>query len=738
VFLSGYVRDAATGEALINATVADLSRRVGTYTNAYGYYSLPLSGDSATLTISYVGYLPQRKRLALTADLRLDVVLAQADLDEVVITDNLARRNVEEAVMGVIDLPIEQVEALPYLMGEKDLFKSLQLLPGVQSAGEATSGFLVRGGQPDQNLVLMDEAIVYNPFHLAGYVSVFNTDAIRSVTLYKGSFPARYGGRLSSIVDVSMKEGNNQEFHGKGGIGVISAHAMIEGPIIKERASFMIAARRSYVDLLIKPFQRFGREQGYQFTDVNGKVNLRLSPQDRLYLSGYYGGDNLVNDNIIPTVDTFRSGVKWGNTTFTLRWNHLFGSRMFVNTSVIYSDYTFRASQYSNGSGFQVQSGIRDWQVKSDFELTPAAAHHVTFGASYQYHRFTPHATNGSLQVLEVNPAQPRYVHEAGVYLNDEWSLGPRFGVNVGLRAPLFWDPKGTVYYSLEPRATLKYQLDDNSSVKGGYTYMNQYSHLVNTSAVALPFDLWVPSSQVVKPQIAQQVAVGYFRNWLADRYESSVEVYYKHMRNLIDYRQGADFFFENNIEQELVFGDGWSYGAEFFFRKRKGRFNGWLGYTLAWSWRQFDDLNQGDPFFGKYDRRHDFELAAFYKFNDKWSFSAVLVFATGNTLTLPEGRVPIDIETGQGVTWASDYNQKNGFRMPAYHRLDLGLHKHKQHEKFKSEFHLDIYNVYNRRNPFFVYLSSWYDPRSQGSRIAARQVSLLPMIPSVSYSLTF
>ncbi|MDP5168920.1 MAG: TonB-dependent receptor [Bacteroidia bacterium] len=750
--ISGYLRDASSGEALVNATIAVPAFKSGTYSNQYGFYSLSITGDTVEVIFSYAGYLPVKKRIVVGREnIRLDISLEIASLEAVEITENLTRKNVEQASMGVIDVSIDQIEMMPYLAGEKDLLKGIQLLPGVQATSEASSGFLVRGGQPDQNLVLMDEAIVYNPFHLAGYVSIFNTDAIRDVTLYKGSFPAKYGGRLSSILDISMKEGNNQEFHAEGGLSVVSGRLAFEGPIVKNKASYMVSLRRFYWDQVIKPFLPFGRDLGYQFTDINAKVNVKLGDKDQLFLSTYYGGDGLVDGRLVPTVDTFKTEIKWGNTTSTLRWSHLFGTRLFVNTSVNYSDYLFRYEQFRSNpvrTRFGLQSGIRDWQFKTDFDFVPGPSHRLTFGANYLYHRFAPNSVRsvGSDTTAQPQPqVRNMYVQEGGVYINDEISLGSRLGLNLGFRYSAFYGDS-TYYQGFEPRATIKWQFNESTSIKAGYTFMNQYSHLVSTSAVALPFDLWVPSSSVIKPQQAQQVAVGVFRNWLGDRYESSVEVYYKKMNNLIDYRQGANFFFGNDIEPELVFGEGTAYGAEFFLRKREGRFNGWIGYTLSWSWRQFDELNQGEPFFAKYDRRHDLELVAFYKFNKEWSFSFLFVYGTGNALSLPEGRQYIGGNGTSGswsnaYNWGYDYNGKNNFRAPAYHRMDIGLHRHKKKgskSKIETEFHIDIYNVYNRRNPLFIAPGLYLDERAGTFKNAAIQTSLLPMIPSVGYFFKF
>ncbi len=737
--ISGYLKDEKTGENLVSATIAAPEQETGTYSNNYGFYSLTLPvKDSILLIFSYVGYETIAKKVRFDKDIDLNIALLPTVLEVkgVVITDNKTRQNVEKAMMGVIDIPIEQVEMMPFLGGEKDLLKAIQLLPGVQAGGEGSSGFYVRGGQADQNLILMDEAIVYNPFHLAGYLSVFNSDAIRNITLHKGSFPAQYGGRLSSILDIQMKEGNNQKWGGEASIGVVSSKATIEGPIIKDKMSVIVSYRRFYWDLLVKPFLRPGQDLAYNFQDLNAKMNYRISNKDRVFLSGYYGGDKLLQGNTTP-VDTSKFFTNWGNTTLTARWNHLFNNKLFSNTSVIYSKYDFVIGQTQSGFSVKMKSGIEDWNGKIDFDYFPNPKHKIKFGLNYIHHTFTPSAVKAKAQSVEINNVQSKEVHESAAYINDEMTISSRISLNLGLRIPFFVYKK-TQYFSVEPRATLKYQVNEDASLKTGYTFMNQYSHLVSSSAISLPFDLWIPSSDSVKPQKAHQVAVGYFQNLFGDKYEGSVEVYYKYMGNQIDYRQGANFYFNSNYQKELVFGKGWSYGAEFFLRKRVGRFNGWLSYTLAWTWRKFDALNNGHAYPAKYDRRHNMSLVAIYKFNERWSFASVFVFTTGNTITLPDGLVYSPILSSGDPVWTNDYISKNAYRMKAYNRIDIGLRYKLNWKNVDSELHIDIYNVYNRRNPFFLYLQQEQDVHSGGTKYVAKQISLLPMIPSLTLQMKF
>jgi len=743
--LSGYVQDSASQEIIIGAVVAARDIQRGTLSNAYGFYSLTLpKRDSVRITVDYPGYNRIEKVIQWDQDRRITFLLTEKEieLEEVVITDQKARENVERAVMGVIDLNVDEVELLPAIGGETDILKSLQLLPGVQSGTEASAGFYVRGGTNDQNLILLDEAQVYNPFHLAGFLSVFNTAALKNVTLLKGSFPAQYGGRLSSILDISTKDGNMQSYHGEGGIGLIASRFMFEGPIARNRASFMVSGRRSYFDLLLRPFQQFGRTQGYFLQDLNAKINYRISDKDRLYISAYTGRDQFIDEYIFPEVDTSRIAIGWGNRTATVRWNHLFGDKLFVNTSLIYNDYRNEQEQKNGGFAFKQFSQIRDYTGKIDFDYYPNPRHQIKFGGIYTYHNLIPSAQEGRIRLPDGGDStftntSERFITEAAIYLNDEIFVNERLSLNLGIRVPGFVGDD-TTYITWEPRATFRLGLGPNASLKGGYTQMNQYLHQVASSAINNPFDFWIPSGKTVLPQRANQVAIGYFQNFLQDRYEGSLEVYYKTMSNQIDYREGGNPFVPE-FEQELVFGRGWSYGAEVYLRKRAGRLTGWLSYTLSWNYRQFDSLNLGEPFFFRYDRRHDLSIALVYRFNESWSFSSVYVYGTGNAITLPSGTFAFPGASSFGsIDRYFDYAGKNGFRLPAYSRMDIGLRYTKQGPKVKHGLHIDIYNALNRRNPFYLYLDSEYDTRANANRVVGRQLSLLPMIPTLTYVFEF
>ncbi|MCB0853683.1 MAG: TonB-dependent receptor, partial [Bacteroidetes bacterium] len=465
----------------------------------------------------------------------------------------------------------------------------------------------------------------------------------------------------------------------------------------------------------------------------------RLSDKDRIYVSGYWGRD-LLFDETRRQGDTVYTNINWGNATFTTRWNHIFSKKLFANTSLIYSQYDYKVTYAIDRDVSILFSGINDWNGKIDFDYYPHPAHKIKFGLNYVYHAFTPNSVRVQTTQLDTIPfrGRSRFVHEAAAYVNDEISINEKLGFNLGIRFPFFKD-ETTHYQGIEPRATVKYSLGSNQSIKGGYTLMNQYVHLVSSSVISLPFDVWIPSSEKVKPQVAHQFAVGYFQNFLQDQYEGSIELYYKKMSNQIDYREGANFLFQDNIETELVFGNGWSYGAEFYLRKRAGRLTGWLGYTLSWTWRKFEDLNFGRPYHAKYDRRHDLSLVLVYKFNENWSFSSVFVYGSGHWLTSPSGKIFVPTAGWvNNYTWFNDFTARNDYRLKPYNRLDLGLRYEKKKTKYTSAWHIDFYNAYNRRNPFFVYLSSFRDPRANATQIVARQLSLLPMIPSVSYVFKF
>ena len=760
--LSGYVRDKDSGEDLIGASVrvVDSTGR-GTVTNVYGFYSLTLPEGNYTINYSYVGYTSQAFEIDLSQDIRQNINLAQkALLEEVVITAEREDENVLSTEMGTVSLQIEQVKSIPVLFGEVDILKTLQLLPGVGGAGEGNSGFYVRGGGPDQNLILLDEAVVYNTGHLFGFFSVFNGDAIKNATLVKGGMPAQYGGRLSSVVDVQMKDGNNQEFHATGGIGLIASRLTLEGPIIKDKASFMVSGRRTYIDALLTPFINGTDFEGnaYYFYDLNTKINYRFSDKDRLYLSGYFGRD--VFNYSAPDGD-FKVEVPWGNATATARWNHLFSDKMFMNMSAIFNDYNFEVSSKFDQFDFNLFSGVRDWNFKTDFDYYLNSNHTLKYGMNYIYHEFTPYSAQGSSGDVEfgTDSLNKKYAHEAAIYIQDEFNVGALWRFNVGVRGSYFahvgplnqiiYDPTtglptdtvfrsgGDIiadYWGIEPRVNARFIIDEKSSLKAGISYTTQYIHLVTNSVSTLPTDLWVPSTQLVEPQRGIQYSLGYFRNFKENNWETSIEVYYKDLQNQIEYADSYVAALGEDIEQQFVFGKGRSYGAEFFIKKAKGKFTGWIGYTLSRTERQFDDLNTGQNWFPtRYDRTHDLEVVAIYNYNDRLSFSGTFVYATGQAFTIVESFYFLE---GSLHTL---YGDRNGYRLAPYHRMDLSATwTNKPREKFESSWNFSIYNAYSRLNPYFVYTDFGGDFTAGTLDVNAVQVSIFPVIPSVTWNFTF
>ena len=749
--LSGYIRDAATGEDLVGASVLlQGPAGQGTTTNAYGFYSLQLPPGDYELLITYLGYEPERLAVSLDKDIRLNIELEEEalQLQEVVVSAREEDENVRSTEMGTVGLGMDKIKKLPALMGEVDVLKTVQLLPGVLSAGEGTSGFYVRGGGPDQNLLLLDEAVVYNSGHLLGFFSVFNADAVRNTTLIKGGMPANYGGRLSSVVDIQMKEGNNHNYAVEGGIGAIASRITVQGPIVEGRSSFILSARRTYALDLAQPFLRGTNFEGtnYYFYDLNAKLNYRFSDKDRLYISTYFGRDVL---KFRGNQRDFYFDLPYGNATATLRWNHLFSSRLFMNVSAIYNDYDFR---FEGGQGeFRIGlfSGVRDWNGKVDFDWFPAPAHKVKFGLNYTYHKLTPNvatATNGE-QAFS-NDFEARYAHESAVYLLDDFRLGGRLSLNTGLRLSAFTqlgpyvsrvdstvyaagEPVKT-YLGLEPRLSLAWSLTAASSLKGGVTLSNQYLHLVSNSTSTLPADVWAPSSEVVKHQIGLQYAIGYFRNFAGNSLEGSLEVYYKSMRNQIDYRENYVDNVANDLESEFVFGRGQAYGMELFLQKRKGKLTGWVGYTLSRTERIFPDINNGKAFPAVYDRRHDISVVASYQISPRWEVGGTFVFGSGNAFTPVQSLYFIDRFP------ATQYGPRNSARLQDYHRLDLSATftpRPDPEKRFRSIWNFSVYNVYSRQNPFFVYYDFQSDPAAGTARATAYKVSLFPVIPSVSWN---
>ncbi|HOE05476.1 MAG TPA: TonB-dependent receptor [Bacteroidales bacterium] len=768
--ISGYVKDAASGEELIGANIMVEGANTGATTNSYGFYSLSLPAGKYSIRYSYIGYNDEVTEINLTKNQSRNVSLNSRAYvtEEIVVTGERTDRNIQDSRMSVNKLPVEEVKTIPAFMGEVDVLKTIQLLPGVQSAGDGNSGFYVRGGGPDQNLILLDEAVVYNASHLFGFFSVFNADAIKDVELYKGGMPAQYGGRVSSVLDISMDNGNMRSYHVDGGIGTIATRLTAQGPIIPDTASFLISGRRTYIDILVKPFVRDTspfKGSGYYFYDFNAKFNYRFSDKDRVFLSGYYGKDVFTFKS---TESNFTMKIPWGNGMVSARWNHLFNSRFFLNSTAVFSDYQFSTDvgmKNEDGSdGFRLiqNSGIRDFNFKQDFTWLPNPKHTVKFGLFYVYHIFTPNTVNADFGDMEYNfnGRNRQYAHEAAVYIGDDFIINDIISVYVGFRFAGFFQSgpftryikdqnnlqtidsvmygKNALvcdYYSPEPRFSMKISTGKTSSVKLSFMQNNQFIHLASLSASTLPTDLWVPSSDKVKPQFGRQIAAGYFRNFGNNQYEVSAEIYYKQLDNLIEYMDGAMYGddLNDNPDNYFIFGEGNSYGLELFFKRRTGRLTGWIGYTWSKTERWFDEVDNGNPFPAKYDRRHDVSVTATYSLNERWTFGMVFVYATGNTTTLPIGRYVID---GQIV---NEYGPRNSFRLDPYHRLDLSVtYVLKKSGKWTSDLNLSVYNVYNRKNPYFIYF--FYEGNvDEGSfRTVARQVSLIPILPALTWNFSF
>ena len=761
--ISGYIKDARNGETLIGATVALKNNAKGISSNQFGFFSITLTEGKYELVGSYVGFQPLSIPIKLDSDKNINFDLSPREaLTEVIVSSNKRDANVKNAQMGKFVLPIEQIKAIPAFLGEADLLKTIQLLPGVRNAGEGSAGIYVRGGGPDQNLIMLDDAIVYNTGHLFGFFSIFNSDAIKNVSLIKGGMPPQYGGRLSSVLDVAMKEGNDKKLQVDGGIGLIASRVSIQGPIKKNKSSFIISARRTYIDGLTKPFvsknSQFGGS-GYYFYDLNAKMNYRFSEKDRLYISGYVGRDVF---NFVNGQKSLQVNIPWGNATGTVRWNHVFNKRLFGNTTAIFNNYNFTFQALQNSLNIKLASGIRDFSLKQDFDLYPFTGHKVKFGGLYTLHRFTPSVVSGGQDSVIFQPLNPqsKYAHEAALYIQDDWEVSDKVKINFGLRYSGFQqigpykiyqtDKDGnrldsTVYSNgqsvrkyggLEPRFTLRYAITDETSIKASITKNFQFIHLVSNSGTTLPTDLWVPSTYKVKPQISWQYSAGLFKNFKENMYETSVEVYYKNMQNQIEYQEGYTPNTLEDTENSFTFGRGWSYGSEFFINKTKGRLTGWIGYTLSWTWRQFSHLNGGEKFPSKYDRRNDISVVGIYELNKRWKLSSTFVFGTGNAATLPQRFYLVN-----GVL-TQEYSRINEYRLPSYHRLDFAAiynpKKNVYRKKMKTEWIFSIYNLYSRKNPYFIYFDQTGSPYDGSLNVQGKQVSLFPIIPSVTWNFKF
>jgi hypothetical protein len=760
--LNGYIKDSLTGEVISGASVKINGQAKGILSNQFGFYSLTLEPGSYLLTFSHVSYQVQSISISIKNNetQNIEMVPRSAAIQEVVVFSKKRDGNITAAQLGKIDLSVNQIKSLPVLMGEVDILKTIQLLPGVRNAGEGNAGFYVRGGGPDQNLILLDDAVVYNTGHLFGFFSIFNGDAIRNLTLIKGGMPAQYGGRLSSVLDVSMKEGNAKEYQFDGGIGLIASRFSAQGPIEKGRSSFIVSGRRTYIDALITPFISKNSSfygSGYYFYDLNAKFNHRFSKKDRLFISGYFGRDVFDFNN---NRRSFSTSIPWGNATATVRWNHVFGPRLFANTTAVFNNYKFQFSARQDNFSVGLNSGIRDWSLKSDFDYYPLPGHKLKFGMMTTQHRFLPNVASGRQDsvVFAPNNEVAKYALESALYIQDDWELDSRWQFNYGVRFSRFTqtgpftryqrDAFGNKldsmvykalqpvisYGGLEPRASFRYTIQPDLSIKASVSRNIQYIHLVSNAGTTLPTDLWVPSTYRVKPQLSWLYAAGVFKNFSDNAIESSVEIYYKDMQNQIEYREGYTPSL-SDPETEFVFGKGWSYGAEWFINKVRGSFTGWVGYTLSWTWRKFPDLNEGKRYPARFDRRHDLSVVGNYTLTQKWKMGAVFVYGTGNAISLPERFYVMNGVLNQ------EYSRINQYRMRSYHRLDLSMTYTpvpSTPRKVKSQWVFSIYNLYSRFNPYFIYFDQEGSITGGDLKVSAKQVSLFPILPSVTWNFSF
>ncbi len=784
VTVSGFVTDALSGERMIDATVYEKASFNGTTTNSYGFYSLPLQPGTAEIIVSFLGYDADTVMITLTRDtvINFSLTMASSEIDAVTVTASGRRAKIESTQMSMIDIPVDKFLKLPVIFGEADVLKVIQLLPGVQSGTEGSTGIYVRGGGPDQNLFLLDGVPVYNANHLFGFMSVFNPDAVKSVQLYKGGFPARYGERLSSVVDIRMKEGNEKELHGNFAVGLISSKLSLEGPIIKDRTSFVISARRTYYDILAQPFiMKYNQGQdnkttaGYYFYDLNAKINHKFSERSRLYLSSYLGRDRAyMRDSYRTNYDTEYGemrmeykdnfGLGWGNMITALRWNYLITNKLFSNTTITYSKYDFDVTVESSVEElnskakavdfFKYFSGIEDVGAKIDFDYFLSTRHSVKFGTGYTFHHFSPGVT-----AIRYNPGQTGGLdtvvgdmkvraREFIMYAEDNIDLTSKLKMNAGVRLSLF-NVQDTSYFVFQPRLSLRYLATDDLSFKLSYSKMAQFVHLLTTSAISLPTDLWLPVTRRYEPPVSHQVAIG-SGFMIPGDLEMTVEAFYKTMDNLIEYKEGASFGGTGSgWEAKVEKGRGWAYGAEFMLEKSYGKLTGWIGYTLSWTERKFENLNYGKTFPAKYDRRHDISLVLTHKFSDRVDAGLVWVYGTGNAATLGASEYPSENLFPQdwGYNMITDYPGRNNYRLPSYHRLDLGVNLHKQKKNGVRTWSFSVYNAYSRHNPFFVYWGGrWVeepDPANPGQTIyyekpELRKLSVFPIIPSFSYSFKF
>jgi hypothetical protein len=748
--LSGYIKDAKTGEVLLFANVVVVELNTGVSTNQYGYYSLKLTAGTYTIQYSYLGYETVSRKVNLTSNLNADIELPPkaTSINAVEITGKSVKSSVRSVEMSAIQLDIKQLKAVPVLLGEKDILKGIQLLPGVSPSSEGSSNYFVRGGEADQNHIILDEAPVYNASHLLGFFSVFNSDAIKDVKLYKGGIPAAYGGRASSVLDIRMRDGNSKEWGASGGLGLISSRLTLEGPIVKDKGSILIAGRRTYADVMLKSVSDLADSLTFYFYDLNLKANYMLGSRDRIYLSGYMGRDIFARK---------QAGFDSGNATLTMRWSHSFNRNLFLNTSAVYSDYNYGFKAEFGKFAFKLTSGIIDHSIKQDFSWYPNTNNMIRFGWISAYHQFKPgnftsgndNDTTGILSHIE-----PQQALESGIYLSNEQKISKSFSMNYGVRVSLFnnigpstvkkyGSDKEVIdsvaytsgrfyntYAGLEPRMTANYLIDSTNSIKASYNRVNQYLHILSNSLSSSPTDIWTPSTPFIKPKTSDQFAVGYFKNLPKKSIDLSVEAYYKILGHLVDYKNGANTFMNPDLEAELEFGHGRAYGVEFAVSRTSGKLTGWVSYTLSKSEKQFDNINHGEWFSARQDRTHNFALVATYQILERLSFSGNWIYYTGDAVTFPSGKYMID---GNLINL---YTERNASRMPDYHRLDLGLtYTFKDRKRWTSDINISVYNAYDRKNAYSI---SFRESETVPGTTEAVRLALFGIVPSITWNFKF
>lgn len=752
ITIKGNITDAKTGEAVINAIVNSDDGKFGSVTNTYGFYSLTIPSESKKLHYNSIGY---SEKIIEIKDFKkntinIELIPTDNELDEVTITGEAADKNIKAAETGVNTITPHDTKIIPVIFGEQDILKTIQLLPGIKPAGEGNSGFYVRGGGADENLILLDESPVYNASHLMGFFSVFNSDAVKNVKIYKGTAPAQYGGRLSSVLDIQMNEGNSKQFTANGGIGLISSKLTLETPIIKDKASLILSGRRTYADLFLAfaPKEE-QRNSTLYFYDLNSKANWKINDNNRVFLSGYFGRDVFGFSDIIS--------MNWGNVTGTARWNHVFNEKLFLNTSLIYSkyDYQIGIGFFADSGKVKLNSAIKDIHIKEDFQYFHNSKNLFRFGFNTVYHTFLPGEVDASeVSFLSDINVDNKYAFENAAYVSHEIKISENLKAVYGLRLSAFCVlGPGTVYdfnnrqepidstiygkneiiktyKNFEPRFSLNYIVNNQNSIKIAYTRNAQYVHLLSNSTSSTPADIWYPTTKSVKPGVADLYSVGYYRNLSDNMFETSLELYYKDLHDVIDYRNGANVMVNKYLEAELVYGKGWSYGAEVYVKKQTGKLTGWISYTWSKTERQFEEINNGLAFPARHDRTHDFSITAIYNLNKRLSFAATWVYYTGDAVTFPSGRYIVDNRI------VSLYTERNGYRMPDYHRADVSItYYNKKKKNWESSWNVSVYNVYARKNAYQI---SFRQINKNSTQFEAVRLALFSIIPSISYSFSF